>query len=160
MDLNKLELLYAFGSLLILLKDFFELKNFTSLMLNSGLNFYIEFFISLSLFINFSWLNYTDFEADLLAEYLELDFFILKVYFFKSSISFLAKFILLSLFSFWICEFSCYILLFEALVSLFTLLLKIDLPNDGSSFYPDASLPLMKYFRWMLKPDFTCEFFY
>ena len=62
-------------------------------MLNYGRNFYIEFLISLSLFISFSWLNYTDLEADLLAEYLELDFLILKVYFFKSSISFLAKFI-------------------------------------------------------------------
>ncbi len=52
-DLNKLELLYPFDSFLILPKDFFELENFTSFTLNYGLNFFIEFFINISLFITF-----------------------------------------------------------------------------------------------------------
>ena len=83
-DLNRFELLSDFASFIIFPNDFFGLKNFTSFMLNDGLNFYIEFSINFSLFTNFFSLNSTDFEVDLLAEYLELDLLILKVYFFIS----------------------------------------------------------------------------
>jgi hypothetical protein len=62
-------------------------------MLKEGFNFYIEFRINFYLFINFLSLYYSDFELLLFYEYLELYFLSLKVYFFKSSIIFLAKLI-------------------------------------------------------------------
>jgi hypothetical protein len=155
--LNRFELLSAFVSFTILPNDFFGLKNFTSLMLKEGLSFYIEFCINFSLFMNFFSLNYTDFEFALLAEYLGLDFLILKVYFLRSSIIFFAKLIFIWPFSGWFWDLSIYNLLFEAFDSLFTLLLNIYV-TYLLSFYFEVSSPWLMYFRWMLNPDFTWYF--
>ncbi len=158
--LNKFELLSPFASFIDFPIDFLELKNFTSFMLKDGLSFYIEFCINFYLLIALFSLNSTDFDVYLFPEYLELDFLIWNVYLFISSINFFAKFIFPWLLFPYIWELYNYIFVFEAFVSLFTLLLKMDLFIEGSSFGVDSFWPLSIYFLWILNPDLTGVCFY